>query len=360
MSPLFIPGPVEVAEEVLAAQARPMIAHRSAAFEEIFHRAEGNARKVFQTQSRVFILPASGTGFQEAAMRNLVRQRVLVCVNGAFSNRWLQVAQTNGKQADVLEVDWRKPIPPDQVAEKVKKQKYDLVAIVHNETSTGLLNPVAEVAMAVHDNSPDTLVAVDAVSSLGGANIETDAWGLDVVFTSSQKALSLPPGLTLGAVNERAMARAAEVPNRGWYFDFLRLEKHRTTNSTPTTAAVSLIYALDLQLQRILEEGLEKRFERHLRLAQHTRAWATGRGFGLYAPQGYRSPTITTVENLLGIDLADLTGYLRERGMVVASGYGPLKKDTFRIGHMGEITSEDLQNLLAAINEYLDERNAVD
>lgn len=360
MSPLFIPGPVEVAEEVLAAQTRPMIAHRSAAFEEIFHRAEANARKVFQTQSRVFILPASGTGFQEATMRNLVRERVLVCVNGAFSTRWLQVAQTNGKQADVLEVDWRSPVTPDLVAEKVKKQKYDLVAVVHNETSTGLLNPVAEIALAVHDHSPNTLVAVDAVSSLGGANIETDAWGLDVVFTSSQKALSLPPGLTLGAVSDRAMTYAAEVPERGWYFDFLRLEKHRTTNSTPTTPAVSLIYALDLQLQRILEEGLEERFERHLRLAQHTRAWAAGQGFGLYAPQGYRSPTITTVENLPGINLADLTTYLKKRGMVVASGYGPLKPSTFRIGHMGELDPENLENLLAAINEYLEEGNPDD
>ncbi|MEJ2757162.1 MAG: alanine--glyoxylate aminotransferase family protein [Anaerolineales bacterium] len=357
MSPLFIPGPVEVAEEVLAAQTQPMLAHRSAAFEEIFHRAESNARKVFQTESRVFILPASGTGFQEAAMRNLVRGRVLVCVNGAFSTRWLQVAQTNGKQADALELDWRKPITPDLVAEKVKKHKYDLVAIVHNETSTGLLNPVAEVAMAVHDNSPDTLVAVDAVSSLGGANLEMDAWGLDMVFTSSQKALALPPGLALGAVNERAMARVENVPNRGWYFDFLRLEKHRTTNSTPTTPAVSLVFALDLQLKRILEEGLQERFERHLRLAQHTRAWATGRGFGLYAPQGYRSPTITTVQNELDINLSDLLKYLKQRGMVVASGYGPLKQKTFRIGHMGEIGLDDLQQLLQTINEFLDEGN---
>ncbi len=357
MSPLFIPGPVEVAEEVLAAQTQPMLAHRSAAFEELFHRAEGNARKVFQTKSRVFILPASGTGFQEATMRNLVRGRVLVCVNGAFSTRWQQVAQTNGKQVDVLEVDWRKPIPPDMVAEKVKKQKYDLVAIVHNETSTGLLNPVAEVAMAVHANSPDTLVAVDAVSSLGGANLEMDAWGLDVVFTSSQKALALPPGLTLGAVNERAMARAEEVPNRGWYFDFIRLEKHRTANTTPTTPAVSLIYALDLQLKRILEEGLPQRFERHLRMAQYTRAWATGRGFGLYAPQGYRSPTITTVENLLDVDLSAMISYLKQRGMVIASGYGSLKQSTFRIGNMGEISLDDLDNLLETINEFLDKGN---
>ncbi len=358
MSPLFIPGPVDVAPEVAAAQTREMLPHRSAAFEEIFHRAEGNARKVFQTQSRVFLLASSGTGFQEAAVRNLVQEKMLVCVNGAFSERWHQVARSNGKQVDVLQVDWRKPVTPELVSDALEKDDYEVVAIVHNETSTGMLNPVAEIAVAVQVNNPDTLICVDAVSSLGGAPLEMDSWGLDVVFTSAQKALALPPGLALCAVSDRALAKAEKVQGRGWYFDFLRLEKHRRANSTPATPPVSLIYALDLQLQRILEEGLEARAARHQKLGQHTRAWATGRGFKLYAPQGYRSPTVTAIENTLNLDLAALTAFLRERGMVIASGYGPLKKSTFRIGHMGEITLPDLEELLAAINEYLDRRES--
>jgi predicted phosphoserine aminotransferase len=335
-----------------------MLPHRSSAFEEIFHRAEANARKVFQTKSRVFLLTASGTGFQEATVRNFAQEKILVCVNGAFSERWRQVAQTNGKQVDVLDVDWRQPVTPEIVAEVLEKDDYEMVAVVHNETSTGMLNPVAEIAVAVQVNNPDTLICVDAVSSLGGAPLEMDSWGLDVVFTSSQKALALPPGLALCAVSDRALAKAEQVKQRGWYFDFLRLEKHRRNNSTPTTPPIQLIYALDLQLKRILEEGLEARVARHQKMGQTTRAWATGRGFTLFAPQGYRSPTVTAIENTLEIDLAELTAILKNRGMVIASGYGPLKKSTFRIGHMGEITQPDLEALLAAINDYLDRRDS--
>ena len=356
MSRLFIPGPVNVIPEVASAQMQEMLPHRSAAFEEIFHRAEANARKVFQTKSRVFLLASSGTGFQEASVRNLVQEKILGCANGAFSQRWRQVAQTNGKQVDLLEVDWRQPIAPEMVAEALEKEDYEMVAVVHNETSTGMLNPVAEIAVAVQVNNPDTLICVDAVSSLGGAPVEMDSWGLDVVFTSSQKALALPPGLALCAVSDRALAKAEKVKQRGWYFDFVRMEKHRRNNSTPSTPPIQLIYALDLQLKRILEEGLEARVARHQKMGQTTRAWATGRGFTLFAPQGYRSPTVTAIENTLEIDFAELAAFLEKRGMIIASGYGPLKKNTFRIGHMGEITQSDLEALLAAINDYLDRR----
>jgi len=355
MSPLFIPGPVEVHQSVLDAQARAMLPHRSAEFEEIFHRAEQKARQVFQTRSRVFLLASSGTGIHEAAVRNLVNKKMVACINGAFSERWYQVAQSNGKRVDRLEVDWQKPVSPELVADRVKKEHYDVLTIVHNETSTGLLNPVAEIAAAVSDVSPDTLICVDAVSSLGGTAMEMDAWGLDLVLTSSQKALALPPGLALCAVSDRALARAEQVSDRGWYFDFLRLEKHRTTNSSPATPPMPLIFALDLQLDRILAQGLEHRFAHHQALADHTQAWALGRGFGLYAPRGYRSPTVTAVENRLQIDLFRMKEYLSQRGFLIASGYGSLKGSTFRIGHMGEIGMEDLDALLAAINQFLDQ-----
>ncbi|MEJ2486031.1 MAG: alanine--glyoxylate aminotransferase family protein [Anaerolineales bacterium] len=355
MCPLFIPGPVEVDESVLAAQAQPMLPHRGAKFEEIFHRTEAKARKIFQTKARVFMLACSGTGFHEAAVRNLVNKRMLSCVNGAFSQRWYQVAQTNGKHVDLLEVDWRQPITPELVAERVKKQHYEVVTIVHNETSTGMLNPVAEIAAAIHVISPETLICVDAVSSLGGAPLEMDAWGLDLVLASSQKALSLPPGLALCAVSDRALKRAEQVPNRGWYFDFLRLEKHRIENSTPTTPPMPLIFALDLQLDRILAEGLESRIDHHQALANRTEAWALGRGFGLFAPKGYRSPTVTAIETKPHIDLQQMIAYLAQRGFYIAAGYGKLKGSTFRIGHMGEIGMDDLDALLEAINQFLDQ-----
>jgi predicted phosphoserine aminotransferase len=353
MANLFVPGPVDVNAEVMAAQTQPMLPHRSAEFEEIFHRAENNARKIFKTQSRVFLTASSGTGLHEAAVRNLANSKTLACVNGAFGSRWQAVAESNGKLVDIVESDWQAPLSAQAIAEALGKQDYEILILVHNETSTGLVNPIEEIAAAARNASPNTLICVDAVSSWSGDLIAMDDWGLDLVLTSSQKALALPPGLSLAAVNDRALARAEKVSNRGWYFDFLRLEKHRLANSTPATPAISLIYALDLQLKRIAEEGLENRFARHTALAEMTHAWALENGLDLFAPEGYRSRTVTTIDNKLAIDVAELNAFLLERGMRIANGYGPLKDKTFRIGHMGEIQLSDLEVLFAAIEEFL-------
>jgi aspartate aminotransferase-like enzyme len=353
MAPMFVPGPVDVDPEVLAAQTQPMLPHRSKEFEEIFHRAEAKARKLFFTENRVFIVTASGTGLQEAAVRNFAQKRVLSCVNGAFGSRWHDVALNNGKEATKLEAPWDEPISADKVAEALHGQDYEILTVVHNETSTGLENPIREIAAAAHEASPDTLICVDAVSSLSGAKIEMDAWGLDFVLTSSQKALALPPGLALGATADRALERAADVQNRGWYFDLVRMENHRTKNSTPATPALSLIYALDFQLDRILAEGLEERFARHTAMAQRTQSWALANGFGLYAPEGYRSKTVSTIANTREMDLAALNAFLKPRDMRVAGGYGTLKGKTFRIAHMGELNLTDVNALLAAMEEFL-------
>ncbi len=353
MSPLFVPGPVDVDPQVAAAQTRPMIPHRSAAFEEMFHRVERKARGLFGTQYRVFITASSGTGLQEAAVRNLAPRRVLSCTNGAFGNRWYDVAVSNGKEVDRLETPWGHPIDPELVRKALKERAYDILTIVHNETSTGLQNPIAEVAAAVQDVSPETLVCVDAVSSLGGVKIEMDAWGVDFILTSSQKALALPPGLGLAATSDRALERAKSVENRGWYFDLLLMEKHRLKNSTPATPAVSLIYALDLQLERIYSEGLENRFARHTAMAKRVQEWALERGFGLFATAGYRSQTVTTVANTLNMDVAAFNKFLSTRDMRIANGYGSLKDKTFRIAHMGELQVTDIDTLLAAFDEFL-------
>jgi aspartate aminotransferase-like enzyme len=226
---------------------------------------------------------------------------------------------------------------------------------VHNETSTGMQNPVKEVAEAVRAVAPDTLILVDAVSSLSGAKIEMDAWGLDMVLTSSQKAIALPPGLALAAVSDRALEKAKSVENRGWYFDLLLLEKHRLKDSSPATPAMSLIFALDRQLDRILAEGLENRFARHSAMAKRVQEWADAHDLSMYAPEGYRSQTVTTVKNERDIDLSDLNTFLKQRGMRIANGYGPLKNITFRIAHMGEIQMSDIDTLLAAMEEYLEQ-----
>jgi predicted phosphoserine aminotransferase len=353
MSPMFIPGPVDVDPKVLQAQVQPMLPHRSKEFEDLYRRADQKARQLLFTQNRVFIVTASGTGCQEAAIRNLVNDRVLSCVNGAFSQRWYDVATTNGKNADRLDVVWGTAVLPELVAEALKKQKYDAITFVHNETSTGVMNPIKEIAAVVHEVSPDTLICVDAVSSAAGVKIEMDAWGIDLLLTSSQKCLALPPGLALCGVADRAMERAEKVPNRGWYFDLLRLEKHRIKNSTPATPAVSLIYALDFQLDRILDqEGLENRFARHRAMAERTWEWAENKGWPLFAQEGYRSHTVTTVTNPPEFDLADFNKFAATRNLRLANGYGDFKGKMFRVAHMGEIQMADLDLLLTTLDDY--------
>ena len=340
MTRMFVPGPVDVDPQVLAAQTQPMLPHRSKEFEAIFSRASDKARQLFATQYRVFLLTASGSGLQEAAVRNFAREKVLSCVNGAFAERWFDVARANGKAADRLEAPWNQPISPERVAEALGRQHYEILTVVHNETSTGLENPVMEIAAAARRASPDTLICVDAVSSLGGVKLEMDSWGLDVVLTSSQKCLALPPGLALGAVSDRAMDYARQVPERGWYFDLVLMEKHRLKDFTPATPAISLIYALDFQLERILAEGLERRFARHSAMAERVQAWAEQRELSLYAPPGFRSKTVTTISNERGWEISDLNKYLLRSGMRIANGYGELKGKTFRIASHGRDSAE--------------------
>lgn len=353
MSRMFVPGPVDVADEVLQAQAQAMLPHRSKEFEAIYRRVSEKAQELFYTQYRVFLTASSGTGLQEAAIRNFVNRKVLCCVNGAFAERWYEVAVYNGKEADELAFEWDEPLNPDRVADAVEKGKHEALTVVHNETSTGMQNPVKEIAEAVHAVSPDTFIFVDAVSSLGGAKIEMDAWGLDMVLTSSQKCLALPPGLALGAVSDRAMKKAEKVANRGWYFDLVRMEKHRLKDSSPATPAMSLIFALDHQLNRIFEEGLENRFARHAAMAKRVQAWAAAHDQSIYAPEGYRSQTVSTVKNERGMDISKLNAFLKARGMRIANGYGPLKNVTFRIAHMGETQLSDVDALLEAMAEFL-------
>jgi aspartate aminotransferase-like enzyme len=282
-----------------------------------------------------------------------VDKKVLSCVNGAFADRWYEVAVANGKDVEKLSAEWDQPIRPDLVADAVKGGGFEALTVVHNETSTGLQNPVKEITAAVRAVAPETLILVDAVSSLAGARIEMDAWGLDMVLTSSQKCIALPPGLALGAVSDRAMRKAEKVENKGWYFDLVRMEKHRLKDSSPATPAMSLIFALDKQLDRILAEGLEARFTRHSAMAKRVQDWADEHDLSMYAPEGYRSQTVTTVKNDRGWDVSGINKFLLERGMRIANGYGALKNITFRIAHMGEIQMDDIEELLKAMEEYL-------
>lgn len=353
MSHMFVPGPVDVAPEVLAAQTKPMLPHRSKEFEALFRESEEKAKKVFFTQYRVFQGACSGSGMQEAGIRNFVQESVLSCVNGAFAQRWNDVAVANGKQADKLEVDYGEAITPDMLRDALKKKHYEAVTIVHNETSTGVQNPVEKLCKVVQEVSPDTLILVDAVSSLGGVKLDMDACGIDFLLTSSQKCLALPPGLALASASDRAMKKAESVANRGWYFDLLLMEKHRIKDSTPMTPAMALIYALNFQLDRILAEGLDARFARHTAMSKKVQDWCIAHGMQPLAKEEYRSHTVVTVKNELNWDISALNKFLLTRGMRIANGYGKLKDQTFRVATMGETSLADVDMLLEGFTDFM-------
>ena len=353
---LYIPGPTEVRPEILDAQTEWMVGHRMPESIDLIGRIQPKLQKVFATNRRILIGANSGTGFWEGAIRNCADKKVLNFVNGAFSDRWRDVTELNGKDNEVLEVEWGQPILPEMVVERLSKGGFDAVTLVHNETSAGVESPIKEIAEAIRSlpDGNDIMILVDSVSGLSGARLEFDAWDLDVVLTSSQKAFALPPGLAFCAVSERAMAKAATVKNRGYYFDFITLDKSMAKNQTPATPAISLLYALDRQLDDMMAETMDGRFARHIAMRDMTIAWATSHGFEMFAPEGYRSPTVTCVKNNKDIDISALNSFLRERGMILSNGYGSrLKNVTFRIAHMGDLQPTDMEELFSAVDEFL-------
>ncbi|MDD2706615.1 MAG: alanine--glyoxylate aminotransferase family protein [Verrucomicrobiae bacterium] len=352
---LYIPGPVEVSEKTFEAFCQPMIGHRSAAFQELYASVQPKLQQVFHTRNPVFVSTSSAWGVMEAAIRNLTRpgRKVLCCMNGAFSDKWYDVAVRNGLSAEKVQVEWGQPILPEQVEAKLKQGDFDVVTMIHNETSTGVMSPVAEIAKVVRAH-PETLFVVDAVSSMTGVRINMDAMDLDVLLCGVQKAFALPPGLALFAVSKRALERAKQVPNRGYYFDFLEFLKNHESNMTPSTPSVSHIYALQSKLDEMLAEGLDARYERHRIMAEMVRSWACELGFGLFPRKGYESLTLTCAANTRNEDIPAWIKRLRETyHCVFDGGYGKLKGKTFRIAHMGDETPESIRLLLGWLNDTL-------
>jgi len=355
---LVIPGPVEVRREVLEAQTKWMIGHRSKSFETLFASLQDKLKQAFVTKNRVFVSGSSGTGLWEGAARNCIRdgKKALHLVSGAFSERWADVSRLNGKRADVISVDWGKGFTPQMVAEALQNSEpYDAVCIVHNETSTGVTNPVREIAQLVRQYNDETLVLVDTVSGFLGIELLTDDWGLDMALTSSQKAFGLPPGIAFAAVSDRVLERAKDVENRGYYFDFIELEASLKKNNTPSTPPISLMFAADYQLTDILAEGLQTRWARHTQMRDLTIEWAESRGFSIFAEEGYQSPTVTAVANKRGIDVNAMASFMGERGFSMDKGYGKIKEKTFRIAHMGDMQPTMLEEVLSGIDEFLGE-----
>ena len=350
---LFIPGPTEVAPEVLAKMATPMIGHRSKDASKLQREISEKMQKVMFTQNPIILSTSSGSGLMEGSIRSLTAKRAIVFSVGAFGNRWFKMAEANGVGADKCESEWGHPTTPEMVDKYLSTGKYDVMTVTHNETSTGIMNPVAEIA-EVKKKYPDVLWLLDTVSSMAGTKIDVDALGVDVCITSTQKALALPPGMAIASVSKKALEHGKQVKNRGWYLDILEIYKYVETKDFQYSATPSLshMFAMHYQLDRILAEGLENRFKRHKDMAEYTRAWAKEH-FALYPEEKYASVTLTTITNTKSISVKNLNEELGKLGMQISNGYGDLKEKTFRIAHMGELTMADVKEVTAAITNIL-------
>ena len=350
---LFTPGPVEVSERTLAAFSRPMIGHRGEDFKNLYRDIHPRLQQLFYTKQPVFLSTSSAWGVMEASIRNLVDRGVLCCMCGAFSDKWLGVARRCGKKAEPLQVDWGKHIDPKDFDRALASGKFDTVTLIHNETSTGVMNPLPEICCALA-KYPDVVLILDTVSSFSAMKIEMDAVGVDVMLTGSQKALALPPGFSFFSVSEKAFARAEKQKDRGYYSDFLEFKEQQAGWMTPTTPSIGHIFALQSKLGEVFEEGLDARYARHQRTNALVHDWVKRAGFEFFAEESFRSKTLTCVKNNKEIDVLAFAKRLREKHhLIIDPGYGKLRGKTFRLSNMGDETEETVSHLLACLDHVL-------
>jgi aspartate aminotransferase-like enzyme len=334
-----------------------MIGHRGQGFKDLYARIQPQLQALFYTNQLVYLSTSSAWGVMEGALRNLVAKKVLCCMCGAFSDKWLDVAQRCGKAAEGLKVDWGSPIRAALIDAKLASGQFDALTLIHNETSTGVMSPLGEIA-ELKKKYPDVMFIVDSVSSLSAIRIPFDTLGIDVLLAGTQKAFALPPGMALFTCSAAARAKAAGAKDRGYYFDFVEFQKNAEQNMTPSTPSIGHVYALASKLEDIFAEGLEARYLRHATLAGLTRKWAQNHGFTLFPEPGFESVTLTCVNNGAKpggrvADVAKLQKLVKDQGFLIDGGYGKIKGTTFRISSMGDETEATMGQLYAALDSAM-------
>ncbi|MHA1987991.1 MAG: pyridoxal-phosphate-dependent aminotransferase family protein [Promethearchaeota archaeon] len=351
---LFTPGPVHVPDRILKEMAKPNDTHRSKPYEEMHRLAIEGLQKLLYTKNKCLIFTSSASGILEACVRNLIKkdEKGLFLSIGAFGDRWYEIGTSNGKNVVKESVEWGKTLTPDFVQSVLSKDNYSVVFLQSNETSTGVYNPIEKLIPIIKDEGK--LVCVDATSSMAGIKVEVDKLGIDVCLGSVQKCFALPPGLAVCSISEKAIEKASLVKNRGFYLDFLTINKKNEVYQTPTTPPIPQIRALTAQLDYILNtEGLVNRFKRHEQLGDKTRSWAKNLGFDMFSEENHESNTVSTIKNSLNLDIGKVVNRLLESGYRIVNGYGNLKNSTFRIGHMGEVTIKQLESMLNVLTEII-------
>jgi len=346
---LFIPGPIAVSAKTLQAMTAAPIGHRSPDFVKLYQSVQPGLQELFGTADPVYLSTSSAWGIMEGTLRNVVGQKVLNCMNGAFSDKWNDVSQRGNIPAGALQFDWGQPVDPEAVRAELATGAYDAITLIHNETSCGCMSDLPAL-MAVIREFPDVISIVDCVSSFSAMPIPKDELGIDVMITGSQKALALPPGLALCSVSARALAKAETLSGRGYYFDFIEFQKNHEKGMTPSTPNIPHIYALRSKLEDIAAEGLDNRYARHARLNATVRAAINELGFELFPREGYGSISLNCFANTRNLDLPALNKTLKsEHSLVIDGGYGKLKGKTFRISNMGDETDDTIAEMLAAV-----------
>jgi aspartate aminotransferase-like enzyme len=354
---LHIPGPVEVSEKTFRAFCSPMIGHRGQGFKDIYARIQPQLQQLLHTNRLAYLSTSSAWGVMEGSIRNLVSRKVLNCMCGAFSDKWFDVSKRCGKEAEALQVPWGSPILAGQIDAKLASGQFDALTLIHNETSTGVMSPLIEIA-ELKKRYADVMFIVDAVSSLSALKIPFDELGIDVLLAGTQKAFALPPGLTVFTCSAAALKKVETIKDRGYYFDFVEFQKNAEQSMTPSTPSIGHIYALASKFEDIFAEGLDARYLRHAKLAQMTRKWAEGHGFTLFPERGFESVTLTCINNGAKpggrvVDVAKLQKLVKDQGFLIDGGYGKIKGTTFRISSMGDETEATMKQLSAALDDSI-------
>jgi aspartate aminotransferase-like enzyme len=353
---LFTVGPVACYPVVLKAMGQQMYSHRSAEYKRLHYDTVERLQKYIETQNPVYLFSSTGTGFMEASVRNCVRESMLACVNGDFGKRFAEVGKSNGRKVEILEPPMGSPITPDALDEELRKHpEVEAVAITHNETSAGLINPLKELCAVATKHGK--LIFVDAVSSMGGTEIKVDEWGIDICFSSSQKCFGVPPGLGVGSVSKRCLQVAEKMPNRGYYFDLLLWQRdHEKGQGTPVTSVIPQVAGLNAALRMVEENGGKQwYFNLYKRRNTRIRRGIKRLGTSTYPKKGAESPTVSCIKAPTGTDGPKVYEAMRAKGFELAQGYGALKDSTFRIGNMGYIKASDITQMLAALKEAFEE-----
>jgi aspartate aminotransferase-like enzyme len=354
---LHIPGPVEVSEKTFRAFCRPMIGHRGQGFKDLYAKIQPQLQQLLSTRQLVYFSTSSAWGIMEGAIRNLVSKKVLNCMCGAFSDKWLDVSKRCGKEAEALQVAWGSPIRAEEVDKKLATGQYDALTLIHNETSTGVMSPLAEIA-ALKKKYSDVMFIVDSVSSMTAVPLKFDELGIDVLLAGTQKAFALPPGAAVFVCSPAALTKAATMKDRGYYFDFVEFQKNAEQSMTPSTPSIGHVNALESKLEDIFSEGLDARYARHRRTNHMTRDWAAKHGFTLFPEKGFESVTLTCVNNGAKpggrtVDVAKLQKAVKDAGFLIDGGYGKIKGTTFRISNMGDETEATMGQLFTVMDDAM-------